>query len=227
MIFSDMRFRDYFHKVLVFEVDDLTECFRDQVEVTIEDCFMACSNYINDEGDLVFFALSIGNSVDHCEKAVYKEFDAAIMDEYNAYPCDSYVLNQMASEYIMDKEAENYTMVQLRKVEMLDDLRDPYKPDLVPVLFFTKKHMDEPHFVRLNGFKNNFLKGELVDEVSSDFPYKTGDEVLVIPCLINNNRELVSMNDSSIEFGEKMIEDLVKLLDGITIEKGSEPSRRS
>lgn len=226
MIFSEMHFRNYFHKVLVFEVDDLTECFRDQTDVTIEDCYMACSNYINEEGELVFFALAIGGRKDQCDKAVYKEFDAYMMDEYEAYPCDSFTLNEIAKEYIADKEAENFTMYQLRKIEMIDELRYPYKPDLVPVCFFNN-HMEEQHYVKLNGFKSNFLQGELVDEVSEDYPYKTGDLVLVIPCMINNQMQLVSMNDSAMEFGEQIIEDLVKMFDSMVLEKDSEPSRRS
>ena len=48
MLFTDMNYRDYFHKFLVFEVDNLTDDLKDVLDINEDDCFILCSNYVDD-----------------------------------------------------------------------------------------------------------------------------------------------------------------------------------
>ena len=44
MLFTDMNYRDYFHKFLVFEVDNLTDDLKDVLDINEDDCFIFQKN---------------------------------------------------------------------------------------------------------------------------------------------------------------------------------------
>ena len=168
MKFTEMNFREYYHQILAFEVDDLTDQFKEQVDVDYEDCFMACGNYVDERGNLKFYVLGIGPAFDDCHKicpqGVFREYFG---DELSEYECKVVSMDdevEVFSQIYQDaRETGPSDLLETREIEMIDNLRHPFLPDYVSCVIYKDRKFEEK-FVALVRTDHVFLEGYDEDE---------------------------------------------------------------
>lgn len=213
MLYTDLAFRKYFHKYLVFEVDNFTDKVKDIVDVDIDDNYILCTNYIDKTGKLVFPVLSIGNDINDCNKGIEIDkplytVDSFIMANFNAYIIEPSI-KQIEKAYKIIKENEIYDdfLSELRDEKGLDFVRNPYYPDRLLINNYNQSTFE----IRLDSYKDSILKGVIIDNYDNEI---NGSVVRVIPySSLGEDRILtiIEKDDANIEELEKIDEFVSKL----------------
>ncbi len=203
MFYTDFRYRDYFHKILAFEVDNLTDDLKDIVDITDEDCYILCTNFIDANGELTFAVLSVGNSFDNITKGLeidnelmtYKGIDLAFFECKIINPS----IRAIAKGYNIIKKLENTNDVleEIRNEHALDFVRNPFFPDKLQVKYSEDTDLN----INITKIGDWLIEGKLDDGgLVKAIPYSSGNERKLIT--------IVTSNDIS-DVEEKALEDFL------------------
>ncbi len=215
MLFTDMNYRDYFHKFLVFEVDNLTDDLKDVLDINEDDCFILCSNYVDDSGLLMFAVLSVGNSVDNCKKGldldnalgIYSGFDLALFDAEVIEPD----FRMISKAYGISKiyEHTNDELDEIRNETSLDFVRNPFFPDNLLIRYNTES-FDNDFDIKITKIGDYIIEGVVEDNDLGDL---NGGIVKAIPYSNMGERRLIT-----VVANENITDEEMKILDDFLIE---------
>ncbi len=209
----EYRFNEYYHGLLTIEADDLTESLKESVSVKERDCYALCTSYCGESGEILFAVLAIGPTWENCSKGLKKKQMLGIwsMDEV----CEKTARIVEPDFTMMEKrdrfldslvEQEDDDIEFLRTDYKLDDLRNPFYPDIVTAVIPSQDGFAQCD-VALTGVDGPFLKGVLCEEVDEHELY---DEVKALPFFHGEDMYLMGLF-----IGEDLPEDAQKMLQKI------------
>lgn len=224
MKLNEYYFSEYYHQFVTIEADVLTERFREQVEVTEEDCYALCSGFVNEEGMAAFAVLSIGPSWEHCTKGL--ELDAMLgiltMDEVEDKEArlveadmDMVEKNDLFLESAEQDVDE--TLFDLRLNGILDSLRDVWYPDVVPAQMISCEGF-ETYAVELQGMQEQFVYGTVEERLDEGNTLAEGDTVWMVPASIEEEAALIIVY-SGDRMTDEILEQMKMFLDALPREE--------
>ena len=187
MKYSNEGFRPFYHQFVLFPIDTAGSAVKD-FEHSKEADSLLTFGYIDHETGFRFEVLSTANIqgdklqifYDRPEKIrLFIKADA--LDE-----TDGFILKNRDELYAENKEMissliEGYEdseeIVNSRKMEFLDESRDPVCIDDVQVHLCKKGNQTEACWVRIEGLDEHFIIGKLLNEPYQDFGYHMGDTI--------------------------------------------------
>ncbi|NLC97261.1 MAG: hypothetical protein GX675_06815 [Erysipelotrichaceae bacterium] len=220
MLYTDMYYRDYFHKFLVFEVDNLTDDLKEVVDVTNEDCFMLTFNYVDNFGQLMFGVLSIGDRVDNCVKgldienplAIYSGFDLSFFDASVIQP--NFKMLTKGYNILEQYEYTNDDLDEIRSETSLDFVRNPFFPDNLLVQY-ANGSLENDFDIKVTKIGDYIIEGIVEADELNDL---NGGLVKAIPYSNMGERRLITVvaNEDISDEDMKMLDDfLIELSKGI------------
>ena len=220
MFYMDMNYRDYFHKYLVFEVDNLTDELKDIVGVSDDDCFMLCSNYVNSDGQLMFAVLSVGNSVDSCYKGLDIDEELKVYSSFDLAYYDATLINlnfrmMVKGNLVIDKyEKTSIEQEEIRNETSLDFVRNPFFPDNLIVKYNTED-LNNDFDIKVTKIGDYIIEGVVE---ASELNELNGGIVKAISYSNMGERRLITVvaNDDISDEDMKILDDfLIELSKGI------------
>ncbi len=211
MRYTDLKYRDYFHKILAFEVDNLTDELKDVVDVDVDDCYILCSNFVDKNGELMFAVLSIGNRFDNCTKGldidkelkVYYGYELALFECKVVEPS----LKAISKAFIITKRLENTNeeLEEIRNEPSLDFIRNPFFPDSLTVKYNQNSNFN----IKVTKIGDWIIEGVLEDSemegIVKAIPYSTNGERRLITVVADegiSKEELKVLDDFLIELSK-------------------------
>lgn len=220
MFYMDMNYRDYFHRYLVFEVDNLTDELKDKVDINEDDCFILCTNYVDNDGHLMFAVLGVGNSIDNCYKGleldeelkVYSSFDLAYYDATLVNPNFRMIVkgNQIIEKY----ESSNEELDEIRNETSLDFVRNPFFPDNL-IVKYNSGTIENDFDIKITKIGDYIIEGVVE---ASELNELNGGIVKAISYSNMGERRLITVvaNDDISDEDMKILDDfLIELSKGI------------
>lgn len=191
----DLPFHQYYHAFLIIEADDLTERFRDVIDVHEDDCYVLASSYCDEAGAVLFNVLAIGNDWDQCKRGLRRKAMLGILDMDDVYDRECQIVKEPSAAMITKnarflKDQENNVdpdVLCLRKDERLDPLRAPGFADIVEADFLNNDELI-PVDICCTGTEGPFLSGVLLDEVSH---HKAYEPLKCLPYMLNQDFRLL------------------------------------
>ncbi len=220
MFYMDMNYRDYFHKYLVFEVDNLTDELKDIVDVNDDDCFMLCSNYVNNEGQLMFAVLGVGNSLDNCNKGLDIDDELKVYSSFDLAYYDATIINpnfrmMVKGNMVIDKyENTSIEQEEIRNETSLDFVRNPFFPDNLIVKYNTED-LNNDFDIKVTKIGDYIIEGVVE---ASELNELNGGIVKAISYSNMGERRLITVvaNDDISDEDMKILDDfLIELSKGI------------
>ncbi len=212
MKYTELKYRDYYHKYIVFEVDNLTDEVKDMVSVSQEDSFMLCYSYVDNAGELMFAVLSIGKSYDDCTKGLELEEELDIYSGMLMSIFDCKVIKpnmkMISKAYNISKKLENISneLKEILEEDSLDFVRNPYFPGNLLV----QQNLNNFN-IKITKIGDYIIDGVIEDGINDGI-------VRAVPYSSNGERRLITIvADKSVsEFEINMIEKfLIELSKGI------------
>ncbi len=198
MIFTDLDFRDYYHHYAVFEADALTERLADTVKIGIDDCFVLCSSYVADNGQLTFNALSVGRSWNSCTRGLSRKkmLGSYLPDELANIDVELIVPNEKMLNknlnWLLENEHTSYDIMETRMDVRLDNVRDNCWPDHVKVGILMENGIHE-YEMRTLRFNGPFVEGRLIDLKKNEGTLREDELVRALPYMISGDYRLLAV----------------------------------
>lgn len=183
---NEIMFRDVYHKICyisaVRNFKSITEQFPNADEATGAIAYgyidhqaglsfelLACA-VLNKDGSITAFNGNDTASIKYRFGSI-SECEVLIIENDEIYRNRYFSKIQMINEgYKVSDSIE-----EIRTIEILDACRSPEYPDDVMVVLFKEENQPEGCWVRCEGFGNNGLIGELLNEPNADFTVHMGD----------------------------------------------------
>lgn len=216
MRLGEIRLNDYYHQYITIEADDLTDLLKDEISVKEEDCFALCSSYCGRDGLLEFNVLSIGDSWENCTKGLRLNKMLGIFTIDQVFDCEARLVEPNAR--MIKKNAPFLEMVDdgwdedilsTRLDSRLDDLRDPFYPDVVMTGIILENQIME-YMMRITGVKGPFLVGKLEEEPNEDIGLHYDDSIFALAYVTGQECRLFALFA-----GENLSEDEIAVRDRI------------
>lgn len=232
MLITDYRFTDYYQQYVTFEADDLTEKCKESIDVNMDDCYALCSSWVNDDGELMFNVLAIGEDWSTCTKGLDNPEMLAQFTLDDVRECTAriavgdYAMISKNSPFIqkMDENTDDELM-RLRQDGRFDDIRDYQYPDIVEVLYVYEGQL-LTCAMRMKEIQGPFVIGEITDLPDQDTDINFGEMTYTLPCIGPDGFGLVrlcgddSMNSEEADVLQDVIDELTSAgidFDGIHI----------
>lgn len=222
----DLNFSEYYHNYMVFEADALTDGLKDQIDITIDDCFALCSSYVNEAGVLNFQVLAVGDAWNHCLKGLRRNAMLGVFSVDDIFDCElqfiepTMRMKEKNERWLEEKENmidEDIRM--LRYDTRLDGVRGLYHPDIVKVGILKGQYLYE-YYMQIKGMKGPFIEGNFVFVPSHSKDVKENEAVRALPIFVNEGYHLVAVfiGDHISAEEEKRMEEILQ--EGIEDEFG-------
>lgn len=198
MKLKEYSFHDYYRSFFVLEMDTLTERFSDVISLQEKDCFALCSSYINENGLLQIPVLAVGSSFEKTTKGLRKkemlsEFDFAELEECEVRFVSPSLeaLRKQTSYFLKKEEKVSEDLLETRKEERIDHLRDMDYPDIVQVDVLKGNRL-YTHDMQIVQFFGPFIEGVWVNEdekreMVRALPYFLSNEFRLLCVFVGEN----------------------------------------
>ncbi len=219
---SELQFREYYHRYMILEADVLTDKLKDTIPVKEEDCYVLVTAYAKQAEKVSFPVLALGSSFDHCRRGLRRN---AMLGEYSIDEVINLECRMIEPDLRMREKAERWLAAQESEIEediltarldhRLDDVRDPYRPDIVRVGILTTGGL-RTYRMEIQMFDGPFIVGKMVDKPHPNLGIHYGDVMRAIPYYMNGQNRLLMLF-----YGDHLSEEQQKVLDEIK-EKGND-----
>ena len=219
---AELQFREYYHRYLVLEADVLTDKLKDTITVKEEDCYVLVTACAKPAEKITFPVLSLGSSFEHCRKGLRRN---AMLGEYAIDEVLNLECRLIEPDLRMREKAEKWLEAQESEIEediltarldrRLDDVRDPYYPDIVRVGILTTGGM-HVYRMEIQSFDGPFVLGKMVDKPHPNLGIHYGDSLRALPYYMNGQNRLLMLF-----YGDHLSDEQQKVLDEIR-EKGND-----
>lgn len=199
MKISELGFTEYYHQFIVFEADTLTEKLKEEISIGDKDCFVLCSNHIQENGELVFDVLSVGSSWETYRKGLRRKKMLGTYAVWEVFDLEMQLVEPDASmikkfrPYQMEEEAwADSELWFTRYDDRLDMVRDIVYPDCVQAGLLTNRGIEE-YAMEMTGFNGPFLEGELLEKPHPSLHLQPGDILRTLPYQLGDHYSLLAV----------------------------------
>lgn len=221
MILEEVGFTEIYHKYQVFEVDALTDVCKDVVDVTINDCFMLTTTFIDNTGELQFAVLAIGPDSKNCTKGLELLAPLKVISSFEMIDYEFEIVErptfemQVKGAEVFESENCSPELAVVRRLKEVDDSRDIHYPDVLTAKFLESGRFHD-YLIESKEYNSKFIEGTLLKEPEHDIGFHKDEVVEVVAILYNNQTQLISVNATvkiSDETFEKLREYVNEILD--------------
>lgn len=217
MQFQNFKFRDYYHKFVVFEADELTEKCKEKIAIQEEDCFILCYGLVSKEKRLQFAAIAVGTDWDHCHKGLANNDVLALYDprelqgrQVRIYQNQN--IDSLASlKYLEMLEDYDPDLQLLRNDSRFDSIRNQYLPDMFLVGVLAEDKIQE-FYMEAMCIEGPFVVGRLHSTSQAESIPSNRQLVRALPYHFKNHYRLLALfiGDELAENDQKTLELLLE-----------------
>ena len=223
MRLAEMFFTDWYHKYVTIEVDDLTELLKDSIKIHDDDCYALCSSYCNAEGFVLLNVLAVGSSWEKCNRGLKSKkmlgtfsIDMVLTSETRLVEPDQDMMYKNEDFLKRMDEDTDEDVLRSRLDPRLDQLRDPFYPDIVMTGLVHGDGLAE-YTMHITGVKGLFLTGTIAEEPPAETGVHKGDNVYALLYLNGNEYRLFALfagnklNEDEQDVMNQIMKETVKL----------------